>query len=99
MENDPFYSDYDNDAFYCWKFEGCEITIDSDTSTIAEIKVPIGHSNIVQKYIDFINNDEMEVNASFHLVETQKDKELWEVKADKDIIGLTMEFYDFHMWK
>ena len=99
MENDPFYSDYDDDAFYCLRFDNCEIAIDSSASSFAEVKVPVGRSNVVQKYVDYINNDENEVHAEMKYVETKNDKELWHVEADKDIIGITMEFYDFCIWR
>lgn len=103
MENDPFYSDYDDNNDTCWtyKFIGCDISIDSNTIYLAELIVPIKKSNVVQKFIKYIENYDSNIKPTAELIETVNDKEIWHVESTTKISLLDSinEFCDDRAWK
>ena len=58
MDQDPFYSDYDdNEIDWNWRCDDCNVSMNPNNPFVAEISIPIGETDFVQKYGNYVSAD------------------------------------------
>ena len=93
MDQDPFYSDYDdNEIDWNWRCDDCNVSMNPNNPFVAEISVPIGETDFVQKYGNY-------VSADVKYIQTEYGREIWKAKSNKEFFEKTIEFFDSDAWK